>query len=215
MLSEEASLLSLTIIWAKTKIQSLSDYFPPPQPVTSVNTEEVQEVRSILRSIGACSTTGHLRRAWHSSRIHPMSKLRVPNSCVLSVLLYGCETWSPTVGWACRVYTYPRTCLRYIFAIRLSDFVSNVELYSRAGSVTPLCTAIRGRRLQLLGDVAHMEDSVQAKRALMATSRSQLKDCHHPLSHPQLTWAQQMEEHYLLADLTVTAQDRMLDTRRW
>lgn len=71
VLAKEASPLGLPISWAKTKIQSLSDYLPPLQPVIRVNTEEVEVVpefvylslkitsdsvaHPILRSIGACS----------------------------------------------------------------------------------------------------------------------------------------------------------------
>lgn len=53
-LSEEASSLGFTISWAMTKLQSLSDFLPPPAPpppqMININTEEVEVVDTFSTS---------------------------------------------------------------------------------------------------------------------------------------------------------------------
>ena len=50
---------------------------------------------NIRRRIGlAASTLVRLGRVWSNRRLRLSSKLRVYNTCVLPVLLYGSETWT-------------------------------------------------------------------------------------------------------------------------
>nr|KAG5693746.1 hypothetical protein BaRGS_002129 [Batillaria attramentaria] len=61
------------------------------------------------------------------------TKLRIFNSNVKSVLLYGCETWRTTKTMQQKIQTFLNTCLRRIFNIRWPEKIRNEELWERAG----------------------------------------------------------------------------------
>lgn len=92
---------------------------------------------------------------WHSSRIHPASSCN-NHASILSVLLYGCETWLPSTDWSRHFDAYHRTCLCCTLGIHWFKFVTNKELYlwrslSREGScgcwgMEPVWTAMSQQR---------------------------------------------------------------------
>nr|KAG5702156.1 hypothetical protein BaRGS_010422 [Batillaria attramentaria] len=55
-------------------------------------------------------------------------ELRIFNSSVKSVLLYGCETWRTTKTVQQKIQTFFNTCLRHIFNIRWPEKIRNKEL---------------------------------------------------------------------------------------
>ena len=59
-----------------------------------INSDD-QSAHEIHRRIGMASgVMGRLSNVWQQSRLSLATKLRVYKSLVLSVLLYGCETWT-------------------------------------------------------------------------------------------------------------------------
>ncbi|KAL0165193.1 hypothetical protein M9458_040946 [Cirrhinus mrigala] len=74
-----------------------------------------------------------LKNIWASREITTATKLRIFNSNVKSVLLYGSETWRMTKATQQKIQTFFNTCLRRIFKIRWPDKISNKELWQRAG----------------------------------------------------------------------------------
>jgi hypothetical protein len=96
---------------------------------------------------------------------------------VLSVLLYGCESWALTMAQLHRLEVFHRGCLRQILSVRRRDRVSDAALYKRCGrrvegEVVPLeCIADHWRRrlLRWLGHVGRMTDCRIAKQMLWAT----------------------------------------------
>nr|KAG5698081.1 hypothetical protein BaRGS_031771 [Batillaria attramentaria] len=69
----------------------------------------------------------------HTSHSRIRTKLRIFNSNVKSVLLYGCETWRTTKTMQQKIQTFLNTCLRRIFNIRWPEKIRNEELWERAG----------------------------------------------------------------------------------
>ena len=225
-LSEEASPLGLAISWAKTKIQSLSDFLDPPPPSLRVGNESVDvvdefiylgakissECRSdpeILRRLQlARGAFGRLRNVWRSTKILAPTKLRVLNTCVLPVLLYGCETWTLSADTGRRLDAFHRTCLRTILDIRWPQRISNEEVYARAGNPTPPTSICVRSRLRLLGHVARMDDRVSAKRVLSAASQPPPVGWRLPQGRPRLTWVAQVEKLRPLGQMLAAAQDR-------
>ncbi|KAK7112380.1 hypothetical protein V1264_011846 [Littorina saxatilis] len=59
-----------------------------------------------------------LKNIWASREISITTKLRIFNSNVKSVLLYGSETWRMTKVTQQKIQTFINTCLRRIFKIR-------------------------------------------------------------------------------------------------
>ena len=62
----------------------------------------------------ARSAFTQLKNIWKSGKISLRTKLRLFNSNVKSVLLYGCETWRVTDTIMRRVQTFINSCLRRI-----------------------------------------------------------------------------------------------------
>nr|KAG5686925.1 hypothetical protein BaRGS_020734 [Batillaria attramentaria] len=76
-----------------------------------------------------------LKNIWTSKVVSIRTKLRIFNSNVKSVLLYGCETWRTTKTMQQKIQTFLNTCLRRIFNIRWPEKIRNEELWaSRAGT---------------------------------------------------------------------------------
>nr|KAG5704962.1 hypothetical protein BaRGS_022804 [Batillaria attramentaria] len=74
-----------------------------------------------------------LKNIWASKVVSIRTKLRIFNSNVKSVLLYGCETWRTTKTMQQKIQTFLNTCLRLIFNIRWPEKIRNEELWERAG----------------------------------------------------------------------------------
>lgn len=226
ILGEEASPLGLTVNWTKTKIQSLSDFCEPPPRELIINSNPVEATDSFVylgsRISSDCSSEaeinrrlslarsafGRLYRVWRSRRVRSRTKIRILDTCVLPVLLYGCESWCLSATTARRLDAYHRSCLRHILGIRWFHHVTNAEVYARAGSTTTISNIIRRRRLRLLGHVARLEPDTPARQAVAASARPPPVNWRRPRGRPRLTWSAQVQESLPLADLIERAQDR-------
>ena len=74
-----------------------------------------------------------LKNIWTSREISMATKMRIFNSNVKSILLYGSETWRMTKATQQKIQTFINICLRRIFNIRWPDKISNDELWKRVG----------------------------------------------------------------------------------
>ena len=72
-----------------------------------------------------------LKNIWGSRVISIKTKIKIFNSNVKSVLLYGAETWRTTATITKKIQTFINSCLRRILQIRWPDKISNTELWSR------------------------------------------------------------------------------------
>ena len=61
------------------------------------------------------------------------TKLRLYNTCILPIFLYGAETWSVTVILSKKIHALDIWCLRRILNVHWSEFVTNDEIRSRTG----------------------------------------------------------------------------------
>ena len=226
VLSEEASPLGLSLNWSKTKIQSLSAFLPPLPREITVHTDRVEvtdkfvylgsQVSSdcssdseVSRRLNcARSAFGRLSQVWRSRKIRSSTKFRILNTCVLPVLLYGCESWCLPVAISRRLDAFHRSCLRHILGIRWFHHTTNEEVYARSGNPTRLSTVIRQRRLRLLGHIARSVPAIPAKRAIEASARPPPRGWRRPRGRPRQTWVSQVQDRFPLADLLVWAQDR-------
>ena len=72
-----------------------------------------------------------LTKIWNSHKIKRSTKLKLYKSLVLSVLLYGSETWKMTKGDKRKLNTFQTKCLRRIMKIKWQEHISNEELLIR------------------------------------------------------------------------------------
>ena len=88
-----------------------------------------------------------MKNIWKSGNIRLQTKLRLFNSNVRSVLLYGSETWRTNKY---TIQTFVNKCLRWILGIRWFDKVTNVELWRRSQQ-EPVSDIIRRRKWRWTG----------------------------------------------------------------
>lgn len=97
--------------------------------VSSSGGAESDVANRIKKARQAYSVLGNI---WAFSLYSIDTKLRIFNSNVKSVLLYGCETWKITTSITKSLQTFVNRCLRRILRIFWPQTISNRELYIRA-----------------------------------------------------------------------------------
>ena len=91
-----------------------------------------------------------LKNIWASGGISMRTKLRIFNSNVKSVLLYGCETWRTTHTMQRKFQTFFNTCLRCIYKIQWQEKIRNEDLWEIAGQ-EPVAKQIPRRKWGWIG----------------------------------------------------------------
>jgi hypothetical protein len=102
---------------------------------------------------------------WHQRRLGATTKLRFYRGLVLTVLLYGGESWPVTVLNLQRLEVFHQRRLREILRVKWADCVSNEEVLRRAG-MPSIEVMLRKTRLSWLGHIARMADERTVKRLL-------------------------------------------------
>ena len=106
-----------------------------------------------------------LKPIWKSRAITLKTKLRLFNSNVKTVLLYGSETWRHTKNLDNKLQVFVNMCLRQIIGIRWPDRISNHELWQRTKQV-PIADAIRQRKWRWVGHTLRRDQLNIARHSL-------------------------------------------------
>ena len=114
------------------------------------------------RGIAAGVMQGLHKPLWRHRTISRRTKLRIYNASVLSVLLYGAETWPLNKTMEARVDGFDSRALRRIENIHWSQRVSNQELRDRTRQ-PPASILAAKRRLRWSGHVQRMPDDHPTK----------------------------------------------------
>jgi len=69
-----------------------------------------------------------LQRVWKCSFLNISTKVHLYQALVMSVLLYGAETWTPVVADMKTLEAFHMRCQRQILDIRWCAHVSNTEV---------------------------------------------------------------------------------------
>ncbi|VDO82311.1 unnamed protein product [Schistosoma margrebowiei] len=72
-----------------------------------------------------------LRNVWNSKQLSTNNTVRIFNTNVKTVLLYGAETWRTTKAIIQKIQVLINSCLRKILRIRWPDTTSNNALWER------------------------------------------------------------------------------------
>ena len=91
-----------------------------------------------------------LRSVWKSRGISLNTKLRIFNSNIKSVLLYGSETWRLTKALLSNVQSFLNKRLRQIIGIFWPNVITNEELWARTGQ-EDVETTIKRRKWRWIG----------------------------------------------------------------
>nr|XP_006822761.1 PREDICTED: uncharacterized protein LOC102806375 [Saccoglossus kowalevskii] len=152
-----------------------------------------------------------LNKIWNSDKIKRATKLKLYKSLVLSVLLYGSETWKMTKGDERKLNTFQTKCLRRIMKIKWQDHVRNEELLTRTG-MEKLSTTVMKRRWKFIGHTLREEPTSICNTALTWAPEGKRKR-----GRPKTTWRRTVEKERNKAEWKSWAEARVAaaDRTEW
>ena len=148
-----------------------------------------------------------LQKVWKASKVSVKTKIRLFNSNVKSVLMYGCETWTTTKGTIKKLQTFVNRCLRKILKIKWEDRVRNEEVWKRTDE-TPMEEQLRKRRWRWIGHTLRKPPSNTTRQALQWNPQGARRK-----GRPRETWRRCVERDRertgnTWSELTKMSQDR-------
>ena len=174
----------MTISATKSKILTVGEQQSSNQPSILLQGQPLEEVESFFylgseigQSINVerevslrLEKAGKVYQIWrkkvfHSRALSIATKVRVFRTLVLSVLLYGAETWTVTQHDICKLKSFQMRCLRDILGITLWNRVRNTDIPERTGMVS-VEDQLKQRRLQWFGHVWRMPTSRPQRQLL-------------------------------------------------
>ena len=115
------------------------------------------------------------------------TKLRIFNTNVKSVLLYGSETWRTTKAISRKIQTFVNRCLRRILQIYWPDTISNEDLWRTTGQ-EKMEMQIKRRRWGWIGHTLPKPNTNITKQALRRNPQEKRKR-----GHPRNSWQRTVE----------------------
>ena len=93
-----------------------------------------------------------MQRCWRQQRLGLGTKLRLYQTCILQMLLYGADTWTLLADDTRRLQSFHMGCQRQILGIKWQDHVKNVDIAVMTG-LPNIAGVIGKRRHALFGHV--------------------------------------------------------------
>jgi len=149
-----------------------------------------------------------LKNIWASRELSMTTKVRLFNSNVKSVLLYGAETWRTTKTTIEKVQTFINSCLRRILKIRWPDTISNANLWERTCQL-PAEEEIKKRRWGWIGHTLRKLPTSVTRQALKWNPQGKRKR-----GRPRNTWRRDFEADTAKMGYTWNQLERMAQDRR-
>ena len=202
IVSANSTRLGLTIHRGKSKVLKIKTDSVTPITLEGEALEEVESftyLGSVVDKLGgtdadvkvrigkARAAFHQLKNVWGSSDLPLNTKIRIFNSMVKPVLLYGAETWRTTVNTMKRIQAFNNTCLRRILRIRWPNKISNLELWQRTGQ-HPVEEEILQRRWRWIGHTLRKPASNITRYALFWNPQGRRKR-----GRPRNTWRRDLD----------------------
>ena len=115
------------------------------------------------------------------------TKIRIFNTNVKSVLLYGAETWTLTKQIVSKLQSFINGCLRKIMGIHWPDTIRNVVLWKRTKQ-QPIDREILRRRWRWIGHTLRKPAQRVTRQALRWNPQGKRKR-----GRPRSTWERELE----------------------
>ena len=142
------------------------------------------------------------RPLWNQRGVSRRTKLRVYNSTILSILLYGAETWPLTKTLSARIDGFDGRALRRIEGIFWPRIISNEDL--RAITHQPPASRLAAmRRVRWYGHLLRLPDDHPTK-ALLDFDPAR-EGWLRPRGAPRTRWLDVVAQDLQLCDLTLAA----------
>ena len=104
-----------------------------------------------------------LRPIWLSSQLSTSTKIRIFNTNVKSVLLYGSETWKTTKSLQSKLQVFVNKCLRYILKIWWPNKITNEELWRKTNQ-EDITSTIRRQKWNWIGHTLRKDSATNITR---------------------------------------------------
>lgn len=131
--------------------------------IITENGGATEDVESRIKKARGAFT--RLNKVWSSHVYHTDTKLNIFKSCVLSVLLYACETWLVTEDIKRKLQVFVNRCLRRILRIFWPQRITNEELWKRT-EIGDINTEIRRRKFGWIGHTLRRDPNEISYRSL-------------------------------------------------
>ncbi|KAJ4442283.1 hypothetical protein ANN_12151 [Periplaneta americana] len=141
--------------------------------VTNIN-DTREEIKRRINMGNACYYS--VEKLLSFSLLSKNWKVRIYKTVILSVVLYGCETWTLTLREEQRLRVFENKVLRKIFGAKRDEVTGewrklyNTELHALYSS-PDIIRNIKSRRLRWAGHVAHTSESRNAYRMTVAEQK--------------------------------------------
>ncbi|XP_073668649.1 uncharacterized protein [Paramisgurnus dabryanus] len=224
-LVHEASKTGLQINLEKTVIMTL--FKKQQQPIT-LGDSELKEVTSFTYLGSMVSARGGsdedikarigkaryafitLRPVWRSTSLSVRNKIRIFNSNVKSVLLYGSETWRVTNTLTNKLQVFVNGCLRSLLKIRWTDKLTNTDLWQRTNQ-DPIKQQIARRKWRWIGHPLLKPPQDITRQALQWNPQGKRR-----VGRPKTTWRRSCEEEMKKCNLSWGELKKAVQNRlRW
>lgn len=134
------------------------------------------------RIIKAQIAFNKLNKSWRSNDISNKTKIKLFNSNIMSILLYGVETWTEETKAIQKLQVYINKSLRNILKIFWPNKISNVELWSKTNQ-KPVKQILKERKWRWIGHILRREDTNVTKQILNFTPPGKRRK-----GRPKETW---------------------------
>ncbi|XP_073668552.1 uncharacterized protein [Paramisgurnus dabryanus] len=128
-----------------------------------------------------------LKKIWSCSNLTLKTKVRLFNTTVKPVLMYGAETWRTTAAGLKKLQTFINSCLRKILRIRWPNIITNEELWRRTQQ-EPIEELICQRRWKWIGHTLRKPASSITRQSLTWNPQGKRKR-----GRPRITWRRELE----------------------
>ena len=228
--NEEASKLGLNINWSKTELMHVGEG-PDPPPLT-FNNITVKYVPTFTYLGSTIAQTGDLkpeidrRRAlasgvmqslwrplWRHRSISQRTKLRIYNASVISVLLYGSETWALNKTLAARLDGFDSQALRTIERIHWTQHIPNTEVRRRTQQ-PPASRIAAQHRVRWFGHVKRLPPEHPTRAVL--EFHPQAAGWRRPRGAPRTRWLDVIKQDLRDCHTTLAQAEQLVhDKREW
>jgi hypothetical protein len=168
-----------------SRIENMSQFKNCGKTVTNQNLIQ-EEIKRRLNSGNACYRS--VQKLLSSRLLSKNLKIRIYKTIILSVILYGCETWSLTLREEHRLRVFEDRVRRRIFGPRRDEVTGewrklhNEELRDLYSSPS-IIRIIKSRRMRRAGHVARIREKRNAYRLLVGKPEGK-----GPLGRPRCRW---------------------------
>lgn len=224
-LQENARRVGLKVNITKSKVMRINGKHDAPVTIEGSTLEEIEHFTYLGSVISKNGGTAEditarinkarfsfvtLRPVWNAKNIKMKTKIRIFNTNVKSVLLYGAETWMYTSKLQNKLQIFINKCLRQILKIRWPLTISNRDLWQRTQQKT-IAQEITERKWRWIGHTWRKDQENITRQALDWNPQGKRKR-----GRPRNTWRRTTETELKRVNLTwMEAKAVAKDREKW